>query len=74
MNEKQYINSSEKHFQTDIRILMGGKGVFETELLPKEAIPPPQSHDLNRVATLLHLSAPFYASIKSQLLVFSEPH
>ncbi|MCP9769137.1 HlyD family efflux transporter periplasmic adaptor subunit [Lacihabitans sp. LS3-19] len=41
MNEKEYINSSEKLLYTDIRILMGGRGVFEQELLPKEASPPP---------------------------------
>lgn len=41
MNEKEYINSSEKLLHTDIRILMGGRGFFEPELLPKEAVPPP---------------------------------
>ena len=41
MNEKQYINNSERLLHTDIRILMGGRGVFEQELFPKEASPPP---------------------------------
>jgi len=41
MNEKEYINSSEKLLHTDIRILMGGRGTFEPELLPKEVSPPP---------------------------------
>lgn len=41
MNEKEYINSSEKLLHTDIRILMGGRGVFEPDLFQKEATPPP---------------------------------
>ncbi|MDP1816526.1 MAG: HlyD family efflux transporter periplasmic adaptor subunit [Leadbetterella sp.] len=41
MNEKEYINSSEKLLHTDIRILMGGRGDFGSELLPKVAVPPP---------------------------------
>ena len=39
MNEKEHINSSERLLYTDIRILMGGKGAFEPELLP--ITPPP---------------------------------
>ena len=41
MNEKEYINNSERLLHTDIRILMGGRGTFEPELLPKEVSPPP---------------------------------
>jgi HlyD family type I secretion membrane fusion protein len=46
MNEKEYINSSEKLLHTDIRILMGGRGTFESELLPKKAVPPPTPPDI----------------------------
>jgi HlyD family type I secretion membrane fusion protein len=46
MNEKEYINSSEKLLHTDIRILMGGRGDFGSELLPKVAVPPPTPPDI----------------------------
>jgi multidrug efflux pump subunit AcrA (membrane-fusion protein) len=46
MNEKEYINSSEKLLHTDIRILMGGRGDFRSELLPKVAVPPPTPPDI----------------------------
>jgi HlyD family type I secretion membrane fusion protein len=46
MNEKEYINSSEKLLHTDIRILMGGRGTFVSELLPKETAPPPTPPDI----------------------------
>ena len=46
MNEKEYINSSEKLLHTDIRILMGGRGNFGSELLPKVAVPPPTPPDI----------------------------
>ncbi len=41
MNEKHNINSSESLLYTDIRILMGGKGSFDSDLLKEHLSPPP---------------------------------
>lgn len=43
MNEKEYINSSEKLLHTDIMVLMGGKSAFDQNLIEKQVnvTPPP---------------------------------
>jgi multidrug resistance efflux pump len=40
MNEKHNTNSSESLLYSDIRLLLGGKGAFDAELLQKQQVPP----------------------------------